>query len=54
MKTIRKNFVFEAKLIEKAAMRAAQSRRSLTKYIETLIAKDLKSHHDDFFNHIDK
>lgn len=53
MKT-RKHFAFDAETIEKGKMKAVQSGRSLTKYIEMLIKQDLKKHHDEFFDHMDK
>lgn len=52
METTRKNFNFDSRLIETAKMRANQTKRSLTKYIETLIENDLKESKDEFFNHV--
>ena len=54
METTRKNFNFDSRLIETAKMRANQTKRSLTKYIENLIEKDLQESKDEFFNHMSK
>ena len=43
MKTKRCNFVFEESLIKKAIRKAKDQGRSLTKYVEQLIKKDLKN-----------
>ena len=52
MKTTRKNFNFDSRLIEKAEMRASQTKRSLTAHIAYLLEKDLKESRDEFFNYI--
>lgn len=51
---IRKNMSFDKQLIKKAEMRAAQSKRSLTKHIEMLLEADLNKHEKDFFSYLDK
>ena len=42
METTRKNFNFDSRLIEAAEIQASQSKRSLTKYIEFLIERDVR------------
>ena len=46
MKTNKKrcNFILDTEIVEKARDRAAEQRRSLTKYIEILIEEDVKKH----------
>lgn len=51
---MRKNFNFNTGLIEKAEMRAAQSKRSLTKHIEKLIQDDLDNNEKEFFDYLKK
>ena len=51
---MRKNFNFNTDLIEKAEMRAAQSKRSLTKHIEKLIQDDLDNNEREFFSYLKK
>ena len=54
MTKTRKNFAFDSDLINKSEMRAAQSKRSLTKHIEMLLEADLKKHERDFFSYLNK
>ena len=55
MEKTRKNFNFNSELIEKAEMKAAQTKRSLTAHIEYLLEKDLQiSDKDEFFEHMNK
>lgn len=49
----RKSFNFEEGIISQAEIRATIEKRSLTKYIEMLIERDLANSNDDFFTHMD-